>query len=174
MRQGFRGGGPDGEIDAHKVADGLWQGSVPPAGDALAKAGFTLVVLCAEEYQLPVSDFPGVAVHLAPNDDTDELTETQLSTARKAARKVVAELARGGKVLVTCAAGMNRSGLVNGLALVLRHGPGADPRAIVAQIQARRPWALCNDHFVALIHAEARTLKRRATCRRTVDARERS
>jgi hypothetical protein len=146
-------------IDADEVAERLWQGSVPPTGDVLAKAGFTMVVLCAEEWQLPAEDFIGIEVVHAPNDDARELTAQQRRTAEDAAERVAAELERGGKVLVTCAAGLNRSGLVNGLALVRRAGSKPDADAIVRKIQERRESALFNDYFVELIHGAAKAAR---------------
>ncbi len=54
------------ELDAHEVAPGLWQGAVPPEGHAVAEAGFSMLVLCAEEYQFQADCFPGVRVVHAP------------------------------------------------------------------------------------------------------------
>jgi hypothetical protein len=144
------------ELDAHEVAPGLWQGAVPPEGHAVAEAGFSMLVLCAEEYQFQADCFPGVRVVHAPNDDADALSPQQIETAQEAAQAVARELARGGTILVTCAAGLNRSGLVNGLALVLHGGRSVDAAEVVRRIQLRRPWALCNPYFVELIHEAAR------------------
>lgn len=62
-------------------------------------------------------------------------------------------VAQGKRVLVRCQAGYNRSGLVVALVL-LAHGYTAD--AAIALIREKRSeFALCNEHFVKLIHGQA-------------------
>lgn len=110
-------------IDAHEIALGLWQGSFPPRGATLAKLGFDTLVLAAEELQFPADSYPGVEVIGAPNrDDGSPLTWNQLQTAVATAREVQKRLQDGKKVLVTCAAGVNRSGLVSALTLHFVYG----------------------------------------------------
>lgn len=111
-------------IDAHEIVANLWQGSVPPRGSDLYKSGFKAVVLCASEYQFDSNLFPGVRVIHAPNDDFEEvpITAKQLQVALRAAREVVSLVQQGVKVLVTCAAGLNRSAFVVALALHLLYG----------------------------------------------------
>ena len=115
-------------MDAHEITPGLWQGSFPPLGNAVRQGGFDLLVLCARELQQPSIDFHNVAVIHAPNDDSEAygpLTREKLRVAIRAARKVAKAVKRGEQVLVTCALGMNRSGLVSALALHLLYGwPG--------------------------------------------------
>jgi hypothetical protein len=70
---------------------------------------------------------------------------------------LVAELStRGQRVLCHCGAGLNRSPLLAGLALIAR-GHAADD--VVAQIRARRPGSLYNETFVAELCAA--TLRQR-------------
>jgi len=72
-----------------------------------------------------------------------------------AASRAVARIYRTGgfRILVTCAQGRNRSGLVVALALLEL---GASPKdAIGAVRQARGPHALSNAWFVKLIHEAA-------------------
>ena len=146
-------------LDADEVHDRLWQGGAPPKGGKVGRAGFDLLVLCAEEYQPEAEGFAGVRVLHAPNDDAFRLTPAQWRGARAASREVAEALGRGEKVLVTCAAGLNRSGLVSALAMLRLQGPSADAGAVVAQIQARREMALCNDAFVELVHLFAEELR---------------
>jgi len=108
-------------LDAHEIVPNLWQGSIPPMGSGLAAAGFDYVVLCAREYQPPADAFRGVQVIHAPNDDDPRrpASREMLRTALEVAREVSVAMHRSRNCLVTCAAGMNRSGLVSALALHL-------------------------------------------------------
>jgi protein-tyrosine phosphatase len=63
---------------------------------------------------------------------------------------------RGERVLVRCQAGMNRSGLVVALTLMLM---GLSPSNAVSLIRARRGGAcLCNEHFVRFLVEDAPSL----------------
>lgn len=134
-------------IDAHHISDGLWQGAVPTPGNIIRDAGFHLLVLCASEYQLPAEDFPGVEVIHAPNEDDDSRppTREELKIAVQAAERVVEALQAGKKVLVTCWAGRNRSGLVS--ALALRKHLGLSGLKVITLVQMCRPRALTNTQF---------------------------
>jgi protein-tyrosine phosphatase len=121
-------------IDANEIAPGLWQGSKPPEGPALQRAGFDVVVLCAQEYQPAAPAFPDVRVIHAPMDDRPHVPVPE---AHKAAQAVAAHVRAGRRVLVTCFMGWNRSGLVTALALWYltgRHGV-----AILHRVRERRP-----------------------------------
>ena len=75
-------------------------------------------------------------------------TERILRAARWAWRRWVA----GDRVLVRCQAGLNRSGLVTALILMLE---GYDAASAVELIRERRSsWALCNQHFVTWLVSE--------------------
>ena len=138
-------------LDASEICAGLWQGSMPMPGEGVARAGFNALVLCAQEYQPDSSEahYPGVSVIYAPNDDAPALTERQWKTAVKAGQLVAGLVLRGRKVLVTCQAGLNRSGLVSALAVrEIYRCSGLDAATLV---QNRRRKALCNPHFVELL-----------------------
>lgn len=114
-------------IDAHQIVPNLWQGSRPPPGDTLTKGGFHCLVLCAREFQPAAATYPNVRVIHAPNDDSAyfPLNRDKLAVALSAARSVALLIQQGKSCLVTCAAGMNRSGLVSALTLHLLYGwPG--------------------------------------------------
>lgn len=114
-------------VEASEIIPGLWQGSFPEPGPEVAKSGFTLLILCAQEYQMADEDYPGVRVIRAPNqDDSTPLSRNRLKIALDAAREAADELRAGGKVLSTCAAGLNRSGLVTGITLHLYKGWDGD------------------------------------------------
>jgi hypothetical protein len=124
----------------------LWQGSAPPTGDYLKSMGFDLLVLAAQEYQPPARSFPGVDVIHAPNDDTTFENGGDVKAALVASKKVKNALTRGEKVLVTCWAGLNRSGIITALAharMTVYTGP-----EIVKRLRAARgPFALSNEDF---------------------------
>lgn len=139
-------------LDAHEIIPGLWQGSLPPRGSLVALEGFDTLVLTAVEYQFSSVYFPGVEVIRAPNEDAGEpLTHPQLQVAVWAAKEVVKRLQAGEKVLVTCAQGINRSGLVVALTLHFLHGwPG---RICIQAVRLKRKprqghKALTNPYFV--------------------------
>jgi protein-tyrosine phosphatase len=130
-------------IDANEIVPGLWQGSIPPRGNVLARYGFDVVVLAASEFQFPASLFEGVTVIHAPNDDHGSpLTREQLDTAISAAKEVATRVKDGQKVLSTCAQGVNRSGLISALALHFVYGWNGDHCIGVV----RRKRKLSNGH----------------------------
>jgi len=129
----------------------LYQGSAPTPGLDVALRGFTVLVLCAEEFQPPAFWYPRVQVIHAPNDDRFELpTREELAGAIAAARQVSVALKAGQKVLVTCRMGINRSGLVSALALHMTYGMSGR-EAIRLVKQKRKPRALTNPGFVEVL-----------------------
>lgn len=145
-------------VEANEIMPNLWQGSVPPQGWLLAHAGFRALVLCAREHQYPASSYPGIRVIHAPNDDSIRfpLTREKLRVAVRAARQVAEALRAGQSTLVTCAMGLNRSGLVSALTLHIFYGWSGDQ--CIAQIRTRRdPQA----GFLPLSNKEFNTCLRR-------------
>lgn len=133
------------EIDASRIVSRVYQGAAPPPGNQVRRCGFSLLVLCAEEYQPPGELFDGVQVLHVPLDDA-ELSAAEWQRAAKGARAVCKHVMGKGRALVTCMAGRNRSGLVT--AMTLRLLTGAKGDAIVDHIQRRRAHALTNRSFV--------------------------
>lgn len=145
-------------VECDEIVAGLWQGSYPEPGREVSASGFDVLVLCAIELQTPEEEYPGVTVIHAPNEDDSSkpLSRSKLNVALKAAKQVVSAVQEGKKVLVTCAAGLNRSGLVTGIALHLLHG--WDGTKCVKTVQEKRTplttrsgevlTALCNPEFV--------------------------
>lgn len=138
-------------LDADPLTDRLWQGAEPPRGRSVRRHGFRTLVLCAYEIQPPASAFPGVEVLRVRIDDSYEiLTSAEqhhiIETAGIMARKM-----RSAPVLCTCAAGLNRSGLLSAVCLLLATGDRADN--IVAHIRRSRHRALSNENFVAFVQA---------------------
>ncbi len=134
-------------MSASRITPKLWQGSKPPQGPGLAAQGVRLVVLCAREHQPHSQRFPGVVVLHAPLDDDPhrDPSAQELQIAHEASSVVASALQQGHRCLVTCAMGLNRSGLVSGLALV-RLGASA-PTAIALIRRARGNDALSNPRF---------------------------
>jgi protein-tyrosine phosphatase len=139
-----------GAIDASRITEDIYQGARPPTGKALTKMGFDGVVLTAVEFQPPASKYPGVHVIHAPmEDDGEPINAVTWENAVTAASQVNDLVRQGGRVLVTCYQGLNRSGLVVALALLML--TDLHPDDIVNLIQARRPGALFNRRFVRAI-----------------------
>lgn len=133
------------QLDASRIVRSIYQGSKPPVGGLVRRCDFDLLVLAAMEYQPPPEAFPGVVVYHAPLDDA-ELTNREFRIALRAAEFAADVWRGGGRILITCQAGRNRSGLITALTLhLLTRDPGAK---IVRHIQRRRPDALTNPSFV--------------------------
>lgn len=154
-----------------EISPDHWQGGFPLDGDKLHRAGFDTLVLCASELQpCPVGsvthrtacavagevvdfEFPGVEVVMAPMEDVDaegQPTAEEVALAREAAARTLIALSHGRRVLVSCQAGRNRSGLVSALILVERYGLSGRTAAEVVRL--RRKCALTNDAFSAYLN----------------------
>ena len=135
----------------------LWQGGYPPVDSGyLRREGFDVVVLAAEEFQPQAARFgPGIAVIHAPNYDAPLESGGDISRAVEASREVARAIRNGKKVLVTCAAGLNRSGLITALSILrLTRLPGE--KVIAAIRKARGPWAMSNEDFEKAVLEVAR------------------
>lgn len=149
---------PTAELDADEVYPGIWVGSVPRLrGGDLLKI-FTHVVLCAEEFQFPAEEFKDHTIVHCPFKDEDTVMGNKTMAMVFATARAVAEAQiGGGSVLVTCAAGRNRSALVAGLAMRML---GVEPWLAIEKIKARRsPQCLSNTCFqrIVLAHNKAST-----------------
>jgi protein-tyrosine phosphatase len=128
-------------LDADEIIPNLWQGSAPERGKAVASQGFSVLVLCANDYQYRADQFPGVdhVIH-APFYDVQATPPGTWEIAEEAADRVVAYHQQGLKVLVTCMAGLNRSGLVT--AWAIHKLKGWDGEAAIEVVkQKRKPAA---------------------------------
>lgn len=139
-------------LDAHRVFERLWVGGKPPFDRTLEH--FDVLVLCAAELQPTELAFRGRVIRPRLHDHRP--TDAEVHRAITSGTLVADELAAGKRVLVTCRAGLNRSALVAGLALIHRTRMKAD--AVILLIRAARgPSALFNEHFVTLLrHAASR------------------
>jgi protein-tyrosine phosphatase len=140
------------ELDATRISPGIFQGSLPPTGTEVRDCGFHVLVLAASEYQPSSRMFPGVVVVRAPMEDA-EITKTQWRLAIMTAYLIAEEIRKGKRVLVTCNAGRNRSGLIVALTLLLLTGERSN--TIIRHVKARRRGALTNPTFVSAIRTFA-------------------
>lgn len=112
------------KMNADEVAKNLWVGGLPTDSDSVDQ-NFDAIVLAAEEFQdaFPVHKYPGTQLIPAPLSDEPHSptgpSNKQKATALDAALKVHKLNKDGKKVLVSCAAGVNRSSLIAGLSMVI-------------------------------------------------------
>jgi protein-tyrosine phosphatase len=134
-------------LDATHLAPHLYIGSVPPSAQAVTDAGFSTLVLCAAEIQPAPAAFARSPLRLLRcpliDDRTVPLPRADWKLAWRTAERVARRVRR---VLVTCAQGRNRSGLV--AALAIHHLTTWDGRRCVEHVQALRRDALTNPEFV--------------------------
>lgn len=120
----------------------LWQGAASTVNIA-DMHGFDTVVLCAQEWQPPMTGACIEVIRFLSDDTT--LTRAHLQEAIFISGKIERRVLAGKHVLCTCFAGLNRSGLVTALAVMkLTRKPGQE---VVEYIQRKRDGALCNGSF---------------------------
>jgi protein-tyrosine phosphatase len=156
-------------VSGDRVAPRLWQGAAPDPAKPYTE--FDVIVLCAQEVQPRFARFKGTVIR-APFADTPYPTSKERKIAIRAAREVVKHLRKHRRVLVTCAQGWNRSGLVVGL--TLRMATNWHPEEIVRRIRAARgEFALSNPAFERIVRGFSRTRSDRAASRRPPPVRSR-
>lgn len=103
--------------------------------------------MCAVELQ-DASGYKGKVYKCPLYDDGHTLTRKQAQMAHKVARRLASQVRAGEPVLITCAMGKNRSGLVT--ALVVRDLTGVSGCQAVEIVKGRRKGAkaLTNPVFV--------------------------
>lgn len=147
---------PACSLDVTRIGPKLYQGSLPKPGHDVRRCGFDVLVLSAEEWQPSAETYPGVEVMHVPLTDMGEpLSRRAWLRALRAGQQIAQRLLEGKRVLTTCHAGLNRSGLLNVLAMYYLTGsPGS---MLVRHVQSLRPGALGNPYFVrAAQHLPAR------------------
>ena len=145
-------------MNADKVGKNLWVGGLP-TDPAAVDQNFDALVLASKEYQdiFPVHKYPKTKLILAPLSDEPNAptgpSREERAVAMKAALEVHDLNKKGKKVLVTCAAGVNRSALIAGLSMVIA-GDSAQ-HAINRIRKHRKPptgsTPLFNPHFQKLL-----------------------
>ncbi len=141
-------------MDASEVVPRLYQGGAVVPGHSYD--AFSLIILCAQEHQPVLPHFRGQLLRPA-FDDTTTPSSGEVGRAQVAARHVVREYRRNlqGNILVTCAMGWNRSGLVTALALTQLTGWSTGQIIDVIR-RARGPNAMSNPAFCGILHANNR------------------
>lgn len=133
-----------------EIVPGLWQGGhfcweteENPHGEAIPTHEFDLVVSL---YRRPGFG-PDLGIpHIWHRMPDAPLEAKHHEALDRLATLVAAAVKSGKRVLVRCQAGLNRSGLVVGLAMIKM---GWEPEAAIERIrEARSPYALCNRSFV--------------------------
>lgn len=109
-----------------RIYENLWQSGVPNPLRAVKDANVEILVLASREMQPDAEGLenvkriiPGVKLILVPLDDVENprIMRDIGERAQQAASRVTEKLREGKTVLVTCTAGMNRSGLISALTL---------------------------------------------------------
>ncbi len=126
----------------------LMQGSWP-RDMTLAFQHADTVVFCAQEMPPPKHTVPaGKATIYIPYDDTHDLSAVPIIDLQRLAKRLAGEIQRGRRVLITCAMGLNRSGLLSALTVARAYNvSGAEAVKLVKQ---KRNGALCNHVFAKL------------------------
>jgi len=134
---------------AIRIAQGIYQGPCPRSAEQVRRHGFHVLTFCAREIQPAIHDSHGLRLLYAPlNDNPDmPMTEDEWIAAQHAGREIASVTSVGGRALTTCAIGLNRSGIVNALALHYRFGVSG-AQAIDQIRRTRGQNALGNPSFV--------------------------
>lgn len=137
------------QVDASRVAPGLYVGSRPQPG---LYRWLGVIVLCAKEFQPPSYMYPGVMVVHVPLDDdpTRAMRPDEIALAVSTARTLARCLQAHQRVLATCRMGLNRSALIASLTMQMAYD--MSPDETIKRIRSvRGPFALRNPGFRWLI-----------------------
>jgi protein-tyrosine phosphatase len=130
--------------DYNEIYDGLFQGSQPPKDFPFKEFGFDVLVLCANECQNV--DYDNVKIVKVPGLDVLDDENEAFCIWKNAANEIANDIKSGKKVLVTCFAGMNRSGFVS--TITLRNLTGMSIVDCINRVKEHRFGSLCNEVFV--------------------------
>lgn len=139
------------------IVTNVAQGSYPALrGEAFKHAD--VLVLCAEEHQAKGLKAPQGKhiVRLGFDDDIYRPIPPEVGRIFHEHARNLGKMALGGrKLMITCAMGLNRSGLIT--ALTLMHGYRMRPSEAIKMIRARRSKdCLCNPMFEQWLLAHER------------------
>jgi len=125
------------------ITDGLAIGGTAFFDFPHAASGFSLVVLCLDVDPAELHGDPRYRI-FPLTDDAFGIATGDIERAQAAATLVADELRAGGRVLVACRQGLNRSGWVCALAPI---NLGVERIDALAKVQSARPGALYNWFF---------------------------
>lgn len=138
-------------FDADRVDERLYVGSYQ-AATAADLGRFSLLVLCARDLQPTQAKLGFKGTILRPAfDDIAPLPTDQAVRALQASNVVAEHIQAGGRALVTCAAGLNRSALVAAFAMKRLHSTWTADQIIQTIRSTRSKDALCNPYFCWLV-----------------------
>lgn len=144
----------------NRVHGDLWMGGAPPVGNSVSDH-FDCLILMANEYQPDESYFCDIDVHHAPIED-GPLFKEQIVKAFHAASFAKLHLDQGKKVLITCYAGLNRSGLVCAITACTIKNNSIDLKTAINKIRAARGYhALHNPYFLDFLEKWDKSRKSR-------------
>lgn len=138
-------------LDADKIIPRLWQGAYPAYNMLDVKKHFDVLVLCADELHMIGKDvyFPTLTILRVGLYDKEPIRDGDLEKAEVMAKNVAEAYRLGKRILITCAVGLNRSGLVTALALRFIENKSGEECARI--VKAARFDALYNNAFNAYI-----------------------
>lgn len=135
-----------------EVFPNLYVGRTPTKAAELPK-GTKVLVCCARELQPPKDRFPDVRVVRCPLDDEEGLLDAiERTTVKRAVYEVKYAMHYHKRVLVCCAAGVNRSALI--AALAIRQYTGFGANVVLTMLRQKRYWrCLSNRSFEDMVRA---------------------
>jgi len=142
-------------IYVHPSGGKLFQVGIREIPDLIKENDISLIIYAAKEFQPYISN-PSINKIFIPLDDTSKLSPEEIITTLKlsdeASTAASNYLKSGKNVVSSCAAGLNRSGLVS--AFTLTKCTNVNKNGIITHIRrSRHPHALSNKLFVKLFLA---------------------
>lgn len=127
------------------IGENMWMGGCP-VSELPPMTRFVVSLFPWQPYQVP----QGITVLNAWLQDVDEMPEIGEIVA---IARWISSVRRLGTVFVHCQAGLNRSGLVLALAMIV---DGASPELAIGHLRAQRSeWVLCNSTFEQWLRQDA-------------------
>ena len=145
----------DGDWD--EIYTNLYQGGAPTQMDELRRDKFDVIVFCATDFQPSANAyFPTDCIFCPFKDNDAGPSPAKLKEIYELADKISMMIMGGKKVLITCAAGLNRSGLLT--ALVINKLTGWGGAACINLVRSKRRIVagmspLYNQAFVKILQS---------------------
>jgi protein-tyrosine phosphatase len=146
------------QLDYHWIVPGIAQGAYPDPPKSAFQV-FDVIVFCAEELQPRIKAPAGKQIFKLPlDDDIYRPIPPEIGKLLHQAAQALATYHAGGhKLLITCAQGVNRSGLMTGLTMMysLRMPARETIKLIRSKRKSQDPdlFALCNPMFEQYLYA---------------------
>ncbi len=138
------------EYEANEVIPYLFMGGAPPASAGLSEF-FDVIVLCSSEYQPSDTCYPhSLVIHCPFEDNIEPIPQYLRKEMVSVSDFITSQVKSKKRVLVTCFAGLNRSGLITALTLT-RGFNKSGPECVSLIRSARGNKALSNPMFLKYI-----------------------